>query len=132
MNVLFTCAGRRNYLINYCKEILKDGGIVFASDMGTAPSMVDADISFIVPSIYDKNYLDTIEYIVIENNIQAIISLNDLELPILAKNKTRFEKLNVRVLVSDEAVIDLCFDKMKTHDFLKDLGLKSPKTFTNL
>ena len=46
MNILFTCAGRRNYLINYFKEALKGEGKVFATDMQlTAPALVDADVA---------------------------------------------------------------------------------------
>lgn len=55
MNILFTCAGRRNYLINYFKEALNGDGKVYATDMSmTAPSLVDADVAIQVPAIYDQ------------------------------------------------------------------------------
>lgn len=133
MNILFTCAGRRNYLINYFKEVLHGEGTVFAADMQkTAPAMVDADKSFIVPGIYSDDYISAIEKIIRDERIDAVISLNDLELPILSSNKHRLEKLGCRVIVSDERSINISFDKWETNKFLEQVGLKFPKTYLGL
>ena len=67
-----------------------------------------------------------------EQHIDALISLSDLELPILAENKKRFEEIGVRVIVSDPQVIDICFDKYKTAQGVESLGLKAPKTYVRL
>lgn len=132
MNILFTCAGRRNYLINYCKQALNGQGKVLATDMSKlAPAMSDADISLIVPSIYSDNYIPTLLNIVKDYHVNAIISLNDLELPILAHHKQAFADLGAKVIVSDSSVIDICFDKIKTRDFLASIGLNTPQTFTD-
>ena len=133
MNILFTCAGRRNYLINYFKSALNGHGKVVAVDMQlSAPALVDADVAKVVPSIYDENYISSIIAIVQEQNINAIISLNDLELPILAENKEKLEILGVKVLISPENVIDICFDKWKTYHFFKENGINTPLTFINI
>ncbi|MEY8848954.1 ATP-grasp domain-containing protein [Psychroserpens sp. XS_ASV72] len=133
LNLLFTCAGRRNYLINYFKEAIKGQGQIFAADMSnTAPAMVDADVSIIVPSIYDANYIESLKAIAITHKIDAIISLNDLELPILSKHKSDLESTGAKVIISSETVIDIAFDKMKTVDFIHSIGLKTPQTFTSL
>ncbi len=130
MNILFTCAGRRNYLIDYFKEALCGTGLVIAADASEhAPALFEADKSYIVPNIDESNYIDVIIDIAVENKINAIISLNDLELPLLANNLDKIEKNGVRVLVSHSQVIDLCFDKWKTHQTLQDWGLRSPKTY---
>lgn len=133
MNILFTCAGRRNYLINYFKEALNGDGKVYATDMSmTAPSLVDADVAIQVPAIYDPNYIESLKTIIKENMIDAVISLNDLELPILSKHKQELEDLGVKVIVADPKAIDISFDKCETVKFLESIGLKSPKTFINL
>ena len=67
-----------------------------------------------------------------EQKIDALLSLNDLELPILAENKARFEEIGVKLIVSDLSVIDIAFDKHKTAQWVESLGLKSPKTFVRL
>ncbi|MBX2922970.1 MAG: ATP-grasp domain-containing protein [Chitinophagaceae bacterium] len=133
MNILFTCAGRRNYLINYFKEALGDDGKVLASDMqDSAPAMVDADEAFIVPAIYEDGYLDAIKKIVAEQKVDAVISLNDLELPILSAGKDEIEQLGARVIVSDERVIRIAFDKWETALFVESIGLRSPRTYIDL
>nr|WP_321244160.1 ATP-grasp domain-containing protein [uncultured Psychroserpens sp.] len=133
LNILFTCAGRRNYLINYFKEAIGDDGKIFAADMSlSAPAMVDADVSLLVPSFYNENYIEELKAIIKKHNIKAIVSLNDLELPILAKHKTELEASGAKVIVSSENVIDTTFDKLKTFNFLKSVGLETPLTYTTL
>lgn len=133
MNILFTCAGRRNYLINYFKEALQGNGKIFATDMQlTAPAMVDADVAFQVPAIYSKDYIPSLLKIVKENNINCLISLNDLELPLLSKAKDQIEALGAQVIVAQQEVINIAFDKWETVKFLKANGLKSPKTYIDL
>lgn len=130
MNILFTCAGRRNYLINYFKEALKEEGKVFATDMQlTAPALVDADVAIQVPAIYSQEYIPSLLRIVKENDINCVISLNDLELPILSEAKDQIESLGAKVIVADEYAIKIAFDKWETVKFLEANGLKSPKTY---
>lgn len=133
INILFTCAGRRNYLINYFKEALNGEGRIITADMNlTAPAMVDADLAILVPSIYNTNYIDELKKIIIEHRVTAVISLNDLELPILSKHKEELETTGTKVIISSERVIDIAFDKIETFNFLKHIGLKTPQTFTSL
>ncbi|WP_299336497.1 ATP-grasp domain-containing protein [uncultured Psychroserpens sp.] len=133
INLLFTCAGRRNYLINYFKEAIKGQGKIIAADMNlSAPAMVDAHLAILVPSIYNDNYIEELKKIIIEHRVSAVISLNDLELPILAKHKDELEATGTKIIVSNEHIINIAFDKVETFKFLNDIGLKTPKTFTNL
>ena len=130
-NILFTCAGRRNYLINYFKEALKGRGKIFAVDTSlSAPAMVDADIAILTLSIYDDSYISVLKDIIQKNKISAVISLNDLELPILSKYKQDVETTGAKVIISSEAAIDIAFDKLKTFNFIKSIGLNTPKTLT--
>lgn len=133
MNILFTCAGRRNYLINYFKKALKGNGLIYAADMqNTAPALVDADVAVTVPSIYDPSYIKILKEIIQRHKIDAVISLNDLELPLLSKAKEEIESLGARVIVADEEAIKIAFDKWKTTQFLIANGLNCPKTFIDL
>ncbi|MFD0988645.1 ATP-grasp domain-containing protein [Mariniflexile jejuense] len=132
-NILFTCAGRRNYLINYFKEALNGNGNVIAADQDLlAPALVDADIAMQTPNIYSDTYIPTLIEICKNNNVTALITLNDLELPILSKNKAALKKEGVKVIISSEEVIDIGFDKLKTFKLAKRLGIHTPKTYTNL
>ena len=133
LNILFTCAGRRTYLLKYFKEQLGDGGLIVATDMQlTAPALTAADIKEQVPAIYADDYIDITLDICRRHGIKALISLNDLELPILAANRQRFDELGVKVIISTTEVIDICFDKYRTAKYIESLGLVSPTTFVNL
>ena len=133
MNILFTCAGRRTYLLKYFKENLAKEDKIVATDMQlSAPALQVADVKLQVPAVYDAQYIDTTLGICKKQKIDALISLNDLELPILAEHKKRFEDIGVRVIVSNLEVIDLCFDKYKTALWVASLGLNAPKTYIRL
>lgn len=133
MNILFTCVGRRTYLLKYFKENLSDGDKVVATDMQlSAPSLQVADVKLQVPPVYDPDYIDVTLNICKDYKIDALICLNDLELPILAESKARFIALGVKLIVSDIEVIDLCFDKYKTAQWIESLGLYAPKTYVRL
>lgn len=133
MNILFTCAGRRTYLLKYFKENLSDDDKVVATDMQlSAPAMQVADVKFQVPAVYDPEYINITLNICKQQNIDALLSLNDLELPILAEHKARFEELGVKVIVSSPEVIDIAFDKYKTAQWVESLGLVAPKTYVSL
>src|SRR5690606_41465155 len=83
------------YLINYFKEALKGNGKVFATDMQlTAPALVDADVAIQVPAIYSDEYIPSLLNIIEGNNINCVISLNDLELD---RNSTRLNSSHVKI-----------------------------------
>ena len=108
MNILFTCAGRRTYLLKYFKEQLGNEGLIVATDMQpTAPALTVADIKEQVSPVYAEDYIERTLDICRRHNIKALISLNDLELPILASNKHRFEQIGVVPIVSDSDVIEI-------------------------
>ena len=133
MNILFTCAGRRTYLLKYFSENLSEDDKIVATDMQlSAPALQAADIKLQVPAVYDPDYINITLRICKEYKIDALFSLNDLELPILAENKDRFEKIGVKVVVSDPKVIDIAFDKYKTAKWVESIGLLAPKTFVRL
>lgn len=133
MNILFTCAGRRNYLLQYFREALHGEGKIVAADASPdAPALQEADTGFVAPPVEDGNYIDAILGICKSNDIRMLISLNDLELPVLSHSREEFLKIGTLPVVSDKRVIDICFDKWATMKFIDSLGYKSPATFLTL
>jgi len=133
MNILFTCAGRRNYLIRFFREALRGSGKVVAADANLqAPAMAEADAAELVPEVYAEDYADRLLEICAVHDVRAVIPLNDLDLPVLSAAKSRFLERGIVPVVSEPDVVDLCFDKWKTAQFLRDAGLQTPKTFKSL
>ena len=91
-----------------------------------------ADKSVISPLIYDDNYLPFLLDYCKENKIDILISLFDIDLLVLAKNKDKFAEIGTKVIVSEPELIEICNDKWKTYLFLKENGFKTPKTYISL
>lgn len=132
MNILLTSVGRRTYLIEYFKDAMKDTGKVYASNSEYTYSLSHADEYVITPIIYDENYINFLIDYCKKNDITGIISLFDIDLYVLSKNKKEFEKNGIFVVVADENVIDICNDKWKTYLFLQKNKIDCPITYKTL
>lgn len=133
MNVLLTCAGRRNYLIEYFRMALQGQGQVYAADADAdAPALQVADRAFIVTPINHCTYLNLLLKLCQQHRIRLLISLNDLELLPLAKQREQFLKIGTIPVISTPDVINTCFDKWATVEFLKRSKLPFPKTYLTL
>lgn len=130
MNILITSIGQRGYLIDHFKESANGEFGVYAADATKyAPALQNADKSFVIPMAKDPEYYSRLFEICKSNNIEGVISINDLELPILAKHRDELAKNNITAIVSDSEVIDICFDKYKTYKFCKENGISVPETY---
>jgi carbamoyl-phosphate synthase large subunit len=77
MNILFTCAGRRRYLLKYFKEVIGEDGNIVATDMQlSAPAFTVADVKIQVPRVYAEDYIPKTLEICKEQKIDILISLN--------------------------------------------------------
>ena len=136
MNILLTSVGRRAYIIDYLRDVYKKLGLVgniIATnlDMNTTAMSV-ADKAFESPIIYDEKYIPFLLEICKSEKIDMLISLFDIDLMILAKNKSRFEEMGVKVIVSNEDIINICNDKFEMLKYLKKINMPVPKTYIDL
>lgn len=133
MNILLTSCGRRGYLVEYFTNVLHpQGGKVFAANSIYTHALSRADGYFLSPGIYDDTYIDSLLTYAEAHDISAIISLFDIDLPILAANRSRFEQKGIKLVVSDLRITELCNDKWATACYLKKIGLPHPRTFLSL
>ena len=136
MNILLTSVGRRAYIIDYLRDVYKRLGlagniIATNSDMNTTAMSV-ADKAFESPIIYDEKYIPFLLEICKSEKIDMLISLFDIDLMILAKNKRRFESQGVKVIVSDENIINICNDKFEMLKYLEKINMPVPMTYIDL
>jgi carbamoyl-phosphate synthase large subunit len=132
MNILLTCAGRRNYLVEYFKEALNGEGKVFTINSSMdATSMLVADKAIVAPLLYEADYIDFIIDLCEEHNIKLVVSVFDMELPVLAANKGRFDAKGIKLAVSNSEVIEICNDKILTVKFLRQIEFRTLYSFTN-
>lgn len=128
MNILLTSAGRRAYIVDYFKQC---NGIekVFASNSIYTIALKRADGYFLSPLIYNDNYIPSIIDFCKKNNITAVLSLFDVDLLVLAKNRRFFNDANIRLVLAPASFVEICNDKWKTYQFIISQNLKSPKTY---
>lgn len=133
MNILLTSVGRRSYLVQYFKEALNgDGEVHVTNSSNISPAFQFADKAIISPLIYDEDYIPFLVNYCKENEIKAILSLLDIDLPILAKNRDKFEAVGTKLIVADTEVLSICNDKWNTYNFLVENGFAAPKTYISL
>ena len=130
MNILFCSAGRRAELLKNFRKSLTPGSRIVATDMSKyAPAIYFADVFYLVPSVFDEEYLPTILDICKKENIQAVTTLIDPEIEILSANREKFAEIGVEVLAPYVETAELCFDKFKLFKHLKSAGIPTPETF---
>ncbi len=134
MNILVTSVGRRVKVIEYFKETLsKDKGKVICTDCDpNAPALYFGDYHEIVPRITEKEYITILKSICLKYKIDAIVSLIDPELEILAEFKKEFEAINVRLILSNLNMIQKSFDKYETFKYLKDIEIPAVPTYVEV
>lgn len=133
MNVLLTCAGRRNYLINAFQEALQGRGHVYAADcLPDAPALQEADAGFILPSIEHPAYDDQLLQLCQQQQIGLLVPLNDLELTRLALLAESLRAGGTTAVISSPTVIDCCCDKLATDRFLRKHEIPAPRTYLAL
>ena len=130
MNILILSAGTRNKIVQYFKKSIS--GKVVATDMqGIAPAIYEADKYYIVPRITAPGYIDLILDICKKENINAVLSLIDPELSVLAKNENRFKDIGVRVIGSSYELCERALDKMQMYVWLRDHNYNCAKSYVD-
>lgn len=130
---MLTSVGRRAYMVKYFKEVIGNKGKVFVCNSDDKSiAFKYADEKVISPLIYDECYIPFLIKYCQENAIDIVISLFDIDLFILARHKKEFEKIGTKVIVSDPKIIEVCNDKWKTYNFLKDNGFQAPISFLDM
>lgn len=130
MNILLTSVGRRAYMVKYFKDALgREGKVYVSNSEPTSVAFKYADGSTISPLIYDERYIPFLLEYCQEKNIKILIPLFDIDLLVLAQNKTNFENIGTQVIVSPTNIIEICNDKWKTYQFLLKCRICTPKTY---
>ena len=133
MNVLLTCAGRRNYLVKAFQEALQGTGNVLAADAhAEAPALQEADHGFALPPVHHPEYAEELLQLCQAQKIGLLIPLNDLELPQLARLRERLQASGTCAVISSPRAIETCGDKFATYQFLRVQGILTPRTFLSL
>ena len=131
MNVLILSAGTRNLVVRYFAKNI-DGKTIAADMQRTAPAVYEADGFYLVPRIDAPDYLDCVLDICEKESIDAVVSLIDPELSILAKNKDRLAAAGVTFIGSSYELCELALDKMQMFRWMESHGYRCAKSYDTL
>ncbi len=133
MNILFLSAGRRCELLKDFKKTMGDTGRIIATDLSlTAPAIYMADKHYIVPPIDAPDYIPTVLDICKKESIDAVTTLIDPEIMLLAEHRADFEALGLLVLAPYTETAQLAFDKYKMYQHLVEKGIATVLTFGDI
>jgi carbamoyl-phosphate synthase large subunit len=132
MNILLTSVGRRKYIVEYFQHALKSKGNVLGVNSVLTNSLLATDYFEISPQIYDKSYIPFLLDFCKRKHVGAIISLFDIDLPILAQANEQFKEIGVRIIGPNFETASIANDKLATKNFLKSAGLKYPNTYSSI
>lgn len=130
MNILFCSVGRRCELLKDFRKTLGDKVRLIVTDNSPyAPALEFADVSYQVPLISNPAYIPMILEICKKEQIDAVTTLIDPEIAILAEHREKFEALGITVLAPYKETAALCFDKYEMAKYLNEKGIATVKTF---
>ncbi|SDH57586.1 ATP-grasp domain-containing protein [Winogradskyella thalassocola] len=134
MNILITSAGRRVSLVRSFQKELKrthPNSKVYATDaepMLSAACQV-ADGFFKVPKLNVTDYISVLINFCKKHRIRLIVPTIDTELLELAKNKSKFKKEGVEVVISSVEFVSKCRNKRMIHKFFEEYNVKVAKEY---
>ena len=132
MNILILSAGTRNKVVQYFKKTVGANGKVVATDMSDlAPAVYEADKFYKVPRMTDPGYIDVIFDICRKEEIDAVLTLIDPELSLLAKHKDDFTALGVTVVGSSYELCERALDKMQMYTWLTEHGYACARSYVD-
>lgn len=130
MNILILSAGTRNKIVQYFKRKLRGHGYVVATDMSNlAPAVYEADKFYQVPRMTEPEYIDVIFDICRREEIDAVLSLIDPELSLLAQYQEEFAKIGVTVIGSSYELCERSLDKMEMYRWLTEHGYLCARSY---
>ena len=133
LNLLLTSVGRRSYLVEYFKDVINGNGEVHVTNSSAiSPSFSVADKAVVTPLIYEDSYIPFLLNYCVQHDIKAIISLFDIDLPVLSKNRDKFKSIGTNVIVSDFDTVEICNDKWRTYQYLLAQKFSVAATYISL
>ena len=131
MKLLFTNVGRRTYMVEFAREIIKSKILVSDAE-SIIPSFYLENVNkYLIPKIKKnkKKYLQKLLFLVKKLKIKKIIPLSDHDLIALAENKLKFKKLGCDVIISGPSFVKMCMNKKQMYFFCKKNKINTPDSF---
>lgn len=132
---MFTCIGRRVSLLRAfhkaCSRLGLKCTIAGTDTTENSPALQCCDHKHIVKPVFHRDYARQIVEIVRKEKVDILVPTVDLDLPILARHRSKLAQMGCTALVPSSRVVRICQDKRQTFRFLKEHGFDTPYTMTD-
>lgn len=130
-NILLLSAGRRVELAQAFQSEIERRGLtskLYATDLrpefSAACHVVDE--AFAAPRVTESGYFEFLLDLCRRHNIGLVIPTIDTELIGLAQHREEFGAFGIELVISDEALVDLCRNKSGTTKLFEEIGIDTP------
>ena len=122
---MLTSVGQR---VDIARAFRTAGAVTLGVDADPlAPALYHCDRRAIVPRIADPEYVPTLAALRAEHEVGLVIPLNDLDFPVLARERERLSP--ALVLLPDAETSARMSDKLEAHHFFVANGIPSPRSW---
>lgn len=133
MNLLFSCIGRRTYMVDYFRpHLAKTDKIIGTSNSRWAIGFKACDLGVIMPDIKSPEYIPSLIGLCRQMEVKGLLSFFDPDVIRLAPHTDQLAAAGVGAVIPSEKVCEVSFDKYKTFLFLKERGFNTPITHLDL
>ncbi|MCX6963472.1 MAG: ATP-grasp domain-containing protein, partial [Verrucomicrobia bacterium] len=133
MNILLSCIGKRGYLADFFRnELDSRSKIIGTSNTHWTPGFSACDYAAVLPPISSDDYIPALLDVCQKYDVRALLSFFDPDVHKLSLYRNWFFEAGVLPVIPSHTAADLSFDKLKTWNYMNDIGVPSPHTSASL
>ena len=103
---------------------------IYGIDIKTyTPYMDKLTKTFVAPKYTEESYMPFIKTLIQKYDITHFIPTTEPEIEIANKERDYFRNNNIKLLINNETIVDICMSKYKTFSFLREHGIDVPDTY---
>ncbi len=119
-------------MVEYFKRAVGESGRVYAANSKPSPALKIADGYMLTPYIYSEGYIPFLLDACKELDIGLLVSLFDIDMPVLSRHRAEFEDIGVRLAMSDSAFYEICSDKYLMGQRLSEQGIGAARSYVDM
>jgi carbamoyl-phosphate synthase large subunit len=129
LKILFLASHWRVSLIKAFQDVKPSIELICADSDPLAPSFKEADSFQVLPLFSDSNCLQTLLEFCKAEKVSALVPLTNKSIEFMADHRHELGADGRRLWIPQNRAIEICHDKWKLFEFLKDEGFDTPSTF---
>jgi carbamoyl-phosphate synthase large subunit len=100
------------------------GGDMNAFSLG----LTQVDVPYLLPPARADGYVDAVLEACRRHEVRALFHGSEPELKVMSEQRERFERAGIFLPINPARVIELCMDKLRTYQWLREHGFAAPRT----